>query len=60
MQSIKGAQFLNITFLLLLFPAAAAAAPAIFGTVLIVPLTSMDASLYTHNLNFNFLVFNLI
>ena len=42
MQSVKGAQFLNITFLLVLFTAAPAA--ALFGTV-IVPLTSMHASL---------------
>ena len=42
MQSVNGASFLNITFLLALF---AAAAPAVvFGTV-IVPLTSIHASL---------------
>ena len=42
MQSVKGAQFLNITFLLVFFTAAPAA--ALFGTV-IVPLTSVHASL---------------
>ena len=42
MQSVKGAQFLNITFLFVLCTAAAVA--AVFGTV-IVPLTSMNASL---------------
>ena len=38
MQLVNGAQFFNITFLLVLFTA------AVFGTV-IVPLTSMYASL---------------
>ena len=42
MQLVSGAQFLNITFLLLLFTAVTAA--VVFGTV-IVPLTSMYASL---------------
>ena len=41
-QSVKGAQLLSITFLFVLFSAALAAAA--FGTV-IVPLTSMNASL---------------
>ena len=40
-QVVNGAQFLNITFLLVLFTAATSA--AVFGTV-IVPLTSMYAS----------------
>ena len=42
MQTANGAQFLNITFLLVLFTTAPAA--AVFGTV-IVPLTSMHALL---------------
>ena len=42
MQSVKGGQFLNITFILGLFTAASAA--AVFGTG-IVPLTSMYTSL---------------
>ena len=42
MQSVKGAQFVNATFLLVLFTAAPAA--AVFGTVT-VPLTSMYVSL---------------
>ena len=42
MKSVKGAQFLNITFLLVLFTATSADGE--FGTV-IVPLTSMYASL---------------
>ena len=42
MQSPNGAQFLNITFLLVLFTTAPAA--AVFRTV-IVPLTSMHALL---------------
>ena len=42
MQSVNGAQFLNISFLFALFTAASAA--VVFGTV-IVPLTSMCASL---------------
>ena len=42
MQTVKGAQFLNITFLFVLFTAAAAT--AVYGTA-IVPLTSMYESL---------------
>ena len=42
MQSLKGMQFLNITFLFVSFTAAPAA--TVFETV-IVPLTSMYASL---------------
>ena len=42
MQLVNGAQFLNVTCLLVLFAAAAAA--VVFGTV-IVPLTSMYVSL---------------
>ena len=43
MQLVNGAQSLNITFLLVLFTGASAAA-AVFGTA-IVTLTYMDASL---------------
>ena len=42
MQSVNGAQLLNVTFLLVLFAAAPAA--AVFRTV-IVPLINMNASL---------------
>ena len=42
MQSLNGAQFLNVTFLLVLFAVTPAA--AVFRTV-IAPLTSMYASL---------------
>ena len=42
MQSVKGAQFLNITFLFVLFTAAPAA--AVFGTI-IVTLRGMYESL---------------
>ena len=42
MQSVNGARFLNIIFLLVLFTAAPAA--AVFGTA-VVPLTSIYASL---------------
>ena len=42
MQSVKGAQFLKITFLFALFTAAPTA--TVFGTF-IIPLTSMYASL---------------
>ena len=42
MQSVKGAQFLSITYLFGVFTAAPAA--AVFGTVMI-PLTSMYPSL---------------
>ena len=52
MQSVKGAQFLNITTLSALFPARSAA--AVFGTV-IVPLKSMHNYIITcmHKLDFN-------
>ena len=43
-ESVNGTQFVNITFLFLLLWAVAA---LLFGTV-IVPLTSMYASLYSH------------
>ena len=42
MQSVNEAKFLNINFLLVLFPAASVA--AVYGTVT-VPLTTMHASL---------------
>ena len=42
MQSVKRTQFLNITFLFILFPTAPA--DAVFGSV-IVPLTSVYASI---------------
>ena len=42
MQSVKGAQFLNITFLLALFAAASVA--SVFGTIMI-RLTSMYLTL---------------
>ena len=42
MQSVKGAQFLNVTFLPALFASSSAA--DVFGTFLI-PLTSIQASL---------------
>ena len=44
MQLVKGAQFLNITFLLVLFAAASAAGAAVLLTV-IVPLARIYASL---------------
>ena len=42
MQSVKRAQFLNITFLFILFPTAPA--DTVFGSI-IVPLTSMHTSI---------------
>ena len=47
MQSVNGAQFLNITFLLSLF--AAASAPAVFAAD-IVSLKSIHPSLWSHEL----------
>ena len=44
MQIVNEAKFLNITFLLVLFTDAAAAAAAVFGTVIVL-LTGMYASL---------------
>ena len=49
-QSVNGAQFLNITFLLL--------SPAPPATD-IVPLTSIYASLYSHKIDFNIVDFSL-
>ena len=45
MQSLNGTQFLSVTFLLVLFAAAPAA--AVFRTVIVL-LTSMHASLLPH------------
>ena len=56
-QLVNGAQFLNITFLLILFAATPAAAVLV---TLIVPLTRIDASLQSHKLDFNTVVLNLI
>ena len=50
MESVKGKQFLNITYLSLLF--GATAVTAVFGTV-IAPLKSMYASLKLDKLDFN-------
>ena len=57
MQLVNGAQFLNITFLLVLF--AAAPAPAVLLTD-IFPLTSIYASLLSHRLDLSIAVLNLI
>ena len=57
MQSENGLQFLNTTLLLVLFTAAPAA--AVFGTV-IVPLTSIYASLQSHKLDIIMDVLNLM
>ena len=54
---VNVAQFSNITFLLALF--AAAEATAVFGTV-IVPLTSIYASLSSHKVDLNIMVLHLI
>ena len=56
-QLINGAQFLNITILLALFASASAA--AVFGTVIIL-LTSIYASLQSHELDFSIAVLSLI
>ena len=53
MQLVKGAQFLNITFLLVLFAA------AILLTV-IFPLTCIHVSLQSHKLNLSIAVLSLI
>ena len=50
MQLVNGAQFLNITFLLVLFALASAA--AVLLTV-IVPLTWIYASLLSHKLDYS-------
>ena len=57
MQLVNGAQFLNITFLLVLF--AVAPSEAVLLTV-IVPLTRIYASLSSHKLDFNIAVLSLI
>ena len=56
MQSVNGAQFLNITFLFLLLETAAV---PVFGTAA-VPLTSIYASQYSYQLDLNIEVLNLI
>ena len=57
MQTVKGAQFLNITFLFVLFTAAAAT--AVYGTA-IVPLTTMYESLQPHKFDLMMDVLNLM
>ena len=57
MQSVNGAQFLNITFLLALFASTLAAAVLLTD---IFPLTSIYASLQSHKLDLNVDVLNLI
>ena len=57
MQSVKEAQFLNITSLFALFELVSAA--SVFVTVT-VPLASMCRSLKSHKLDFSFVVLNLI
>ena len=57
MQLVNGAQFLNITFLLILFAAAPAAAVLLTD---IFPLTSIYASLQSHKLDLSIAVLNLI
>ena len=56
MQLVKGVHFLNIAFLFLLF--GAAAVPVVL--TVIVPLTSIYASLQSHKLDFSIVVLNLI
>ena len=53
---VKSAQFLSINFLLVLF---AAAPVADVSATVIVPLTSMYASLHSHKLDFRIAVLNL-
>ena len=57
MQSVNGARFLNITFLLALFASTLAAAVLLTD---IFPLTSIYASLQSHKLDLNVDVLNLI
>ena len=57
MQLVNGAQFLNITFLMVLLAAAPSA--AVLLTV-IFPLTSIYATLPSHQLYLNIVVLNLI
>ena len=59
MQLVNGEQFLNITFLFVLFAAAEAPAPAVLLTD-IFPLTSIYASLLLHKLDLSIAVLNLI
>ena len=57
MQSENGAQFLNITFLSVLFALAPSAAMLL---TFIFPLTSIYESLQSQKLDFNIVVLNLI
>ena len=57
MQSVNGAQFLNITSFIVLFEPATAA--AVFGTI-IVPLTCVYTSLQSHKRDFNIVALNLV
>ena len=56
MQSVKEAQYLNITSLFALFELVSAA--SVFGTVT-VPLASMYRSLKSYKLDLSFVVLNL-
>ena len=56
MQLVNGVQFLNISFLLALLGAASV---PVFVTI-IVPLTSIKASLQSHKLDLNIEVLNLV
>ena len=56
MQLVNGAEFLDITFLLVLF----AAAPEAVVLTVIFPLTSIYASLESHKLDLSMAVLNLI
>ena len=57
MQSVDGAQFLNITFLLVLFASASAAAVLLTDTF---PLASIYASLQSHKLDLSIDALKLI
>ena len=57
MQLVNGAQFLNMTYLLVLFTGAASA--AMFGTIM-VALASMYASLWSHKSDLVIEVLNLM
>ena len=57
MQLVNGAQFLNITYLLVLFTGAASA--AMFGTIM-VALAGMYASLWSHKSDLVIEVLNLM
>ena len=57
MQLVNVEQFLNVAFLIVLFAAAPSA--AVLLTV-IFPLTSIDSSLQSHNVDFRIVVLSLI